>query len=124
MPTTEPTRTLTERFRIATEREGNAASLAFSGALDADGVFELERALLDSDGYGVRSMILDLRRLTGVDPASLAEMLSSWVRSPRQTLEVILVRVPISLRRALEQAGLDHALPIAYESDNGSRNGA
>src|SRR5207249_8221928 len=111
MTMTEPTRILTERFWIATERQGNAASLAFSGTLDADGVCELERALLDSDRDGVRSMILDLRGLDGVDPERLAMMLSSWVGSPRQTLEVILVRVPISLRRALEQTGLDRALP-------------
>jgi anti-anti-sigma factor len=117
MMMSERTTALEERFEIAVERHGNASSLAFVGRLDGAGIFGLERALMDADQDGVRSMILDLRGLTGVDPQALAEMLDNWIRSPRQALELILVRVPISLRRALEQAGLDRALPIAYEAN-------
>lgn len=105
-----------KNFAIALEREGDAARLALSGTLGLLARQELEEKLLEADTERVRSMILDMRGLTDGDPAELAKMLEQWVRSPWQELELILLRVPRRMRRALEEAGLDRSLPITYDS--------
>jgi anti-anti-sigma factor len=115
-----------KNFAIALDREGDAARLKLSGTLGLLARQELEEKLLEADDERVRSMILDLRGLTDGDPADLAKMLEQWVRSPRQELELILLRVPCRMRRALEEAGLDRSLPISYDSPGpflGRQNG-
>jgi anti-anti-sigma factor len=103
-------------FRTEVERGGDASCISLSGPYSDLVPALVEEETRVAEQAGVRHLILDLRGLTSVDAKGLGLLLGDWGGERRDGLVLILVRVPKAMRPLLEQAGLDHQLPISYES--------
>jgi anti-anti-sigma factor len=102
-------------FQIDVERGGEASSISLSGTYSDVVPGRLQEEISEAERARVRHLILDLRALTSIDADGLGTLLGDWAQERRDGLVLILVRVPKSMRPLLEQTGLDHQLPIAYE---------
>jgi anti-anti-sigma factor len=102
-------------FRTEVERGGDASCISLSGAYGDLVPDQLEEEIRVAERARVRHLILDLRGLTSVDADGLSALLGDWAGERRDGLVLILVRVSKTMRPLLEQTGLDHQLPIAYE---------
>lgn len=96
------------------------------GALDATTADQLHHRLVDIiDGQGNRSVVLDLTRMTLIDPAGSSVLVDARNRMQAQGGELILSGPTSEVAEAFAAAGLDRVLVItpawAHPAHGGGR---
>ncbi len=109
-------------FEAVLEHQKDAACISVSGDFGPGWLAKLKEPLEEVQRQHVRFLILDLRGLGAIQTDEIAELLQTWSRERRNGSALILVRVPKRLRLAVEQTGLDRALPIAYDGGRFEQN--
>ena len=115
--------------------DGSGFSLVFSralgrvvvhvhGMLDSNAAPTLENGLADIiDGQGNRQVVLDLRRMTGVDAAGLSVMADALRRMDDYGGELLLSGPTTSVGEQLRAAGLEETSGITPEWTHPARGG-
>ena len=107
--------------RVEFERQGDYGCLMLSGQFGQTALEQLEIGLRAAAARDLPYLILDMRDLNGMDEADLHGLVASWTHARSDGLELILLRLPKSLRSAVQASGLNHQLPIAFEGSRFER---
>jgi anti-anti-sigma factor len=97
-------------FSVDVQRRDDVVIVQPHGELDLVTVDRL-RAALDPNAHTGR-LVLDLRGLSFIDSTGLHLLLALNQHAERDGFELTLVMPPAPANRAIELAGLDHALPF------------
>jgi anti-anti-sigma factor len=101
-----------DELRCEVVREGDAARVVVSGALDLATVPILEAELADLRHAGVRRLVLDLSGLGFMDSTGLRCILERDAEARRDGFSIALVAGPPAVQRVFEVTGTAARLPF------------
>jgi anti-anti-sigma factor len=89
--------------------------LTLDGHCDDSGAIEAERRILAALGAGRTDIILDLRGVISMDPATLNVLFRGLVGSVAKDGNLSLIRPNASVWTAFEMSGLDRLFPTSID---------
>jgi anti-anti-sigma factor len=93
-------------MKIAVTELKNASLIAISGRIDSDTSPEVARAFQSVQDQGQYNLFVDMGGLEYISSATLRALMAAQRASKRHQGEVVLLRVPESIRNVLDMAGL------------------
>jgi anti-anti-sigma factor len=93
-------------MKIAITELKNASLIAISGRIDSDTSPEVAHAFQSVQDAGQYNIFVDMGGLEYISSATLRALMSAQRASKRNQGEVVLMRVPESIRNVLDMAGL------------------
>ena len=93
-------------MNIAITELKNASLIAISGRIDSDTSPEVARAFQTVQEKGQYNLFVDMGGLEYVSSATLRALMAAQRASKRNGGEVVLLRVPETIRNVLDMAGL------------------
>jgi stage II sporulation protein AA (anti-sigma F factor antagonist) len=100
-------------FTVISERDGEVHCALLVGELDLTTVEELDRELRRAESTDVRSIVLDLSRLTFIDSTGVQLLMTAHARSRADSNRLRLLRGPPAVQRVLQICALEDRLPFA-----------
>jgi anti-anti-sigma factor len=89
--------------------------LTLDGHCDDSGAIEAERRILAALGAGRNDIILDLRGVISMDPATLNVLFRGLVGSVAKDGNLLLIRPNASVWTVFEMSGLDRLFPTSID---------
>ena len=100
-------------FSLVFGRALGKVIVTIHGPVDSRTAPELRHRLVDLiDGQGNRHLVLDLHRMTTVDPSGLSVFVDAHKRMRRIAGELVLSGLRPEVARAFESAGLDKVFTV------------
>jgi anti-sigma B factor antagonist len=93
-------------MKIAITDLKNASLIAISGRIDSDTSPEVARAFQSVQDTGQYNIFVDMGGLEYISSATLRALMAAQRASKRNQGEVVLLRIPESIRNVLDMAGL------------------
>ena len=93
-------------MKIAITELKNASLIVISGRIDSDTSPEVARAFQSVQEQGHYHILVDMGGLEYISSATLRALMAAQRASKRNGSEVVLLRIPESIRNVLDMAGL------------------
>jgi anti-anti-sigma factor len=101
-------------LQIAVSESGGVRELRLKGELDMAGIEHFER-LLEEQGPGVETFVLDMRGLTFIDSSGLRALIKADQRVRAEGGRFIVVRGPARVNEVLEVTGVAREIELVDE---------
>jgi anti-sigma B factor antagonist len=99
-------------FSIEVQRTDDAVQIVLAGELDIATHGDADAALRDAQASGVKTIVLDLRRLNFMDSTGLRLLVQADLRARESGQRLAIVRGPDAVHRVLEITGLEAKLDL------------
>lgn len=99
-------------FSIEVQRADDVVQIVLAGELDIATQSDAEAALRDAQASGVKTIVLDLRRLNFMDSTGLRLLVQADLRARESGQRLAIVRGPDAVQRVLEITGLESKLDL------------
>jgi anti-sigma B factor antagonist len=99
-------------FSIDVRRTDDRVQVVLAGELDIATQGDADAALREAQASGVRTIVLDLRRLNFMDSTGLRLLVQADLRAQESGQRLAIVRGPDAVHRVLEITGLDAKLDL------------
>jgi anti-anti-sigma factor len=100
-----------------TEARPKAIRVTLVGELDLHSAYALDRRLLAIESRQPELVVVDLRKVTMIDSAGLARLVSAQRRSRKGGWRLVLVKGSRTIQRVLQTTGLDEMLEMTSDPD-------
>jgi anti-sigma B factor antagonist len=101
------------RFEVGISRREDSLLVSVSGEFDLDATREFKLAMSELAVEGLRSVEIDLRKVTFIDSSGLRMLVEVVQVARERDLAVRIVRGGSPVDRVFQLSGLDKVLPLA-----------
>ena len=100
-----------------TETRPRAIRVSLVGELDLASAYAFDRRLLTIEATVPELIVIDLRKVTMIDSAGLARLVSAQRRARRGGWRLVLVKGNRTIQRVLQMTHLDGLLELTSDAD-------